>query len=454
MKKKILIISDQPIYSSANQVLFQFHKGLLEDGFCIHFLCDANPYNNPTQLSAAYDLDTVFKSYTGQFTYSTYNPLFGVLSILQNMALAFINFFQNLFFIKQTVSAEKITLPASNQVNLFDGVKSSQNLLSNLKIKIKWASAFYSAKKISKKFQPTIICGFEIGGAVPASKIAAKLRVPLCTKFMGTISYPYIQSQQINFIKQYLQSYSVQSDLVFMLNDGTKGDKVLDYLSINPNKVKFTMDGVDTSRFNVLPAKNLSMHDLKLDIKNDEIICICLSNHNSGWKRLDRAIRAVAVARDLFPKIKLILPGHGTYTEPLKNLSSSLEVQNNILFIDRIPNNKITSIFSLADIYLNTNDQSNLSHTILEAMSAGLAIVSMDDGSLDGIIEHKKNGLLANPRESATQLPEYLVQLCEQPDLRNTLGKNAKRFAQLNFKPWQDKAKEEVSAINLLLKNF
>ena len=44
---------------------------------------------------------------------------------------------------------------------------------------------------------------------------------------------------------------------------------------------------------------------------------------------------------------------------------------------------------------------SNLSNVVLEALGAGAPLLSLDDGSLDGLVEHRKSGLLVKTMAEA-----------------------------------------------------
>ena len=121
--------------------------------------------------------------------------------------------------------------------------------LSDLNFKLKWSAAYRKARDVSKVFKPNLICGFEVGGAVPAARLASDLKVPFFTKYMGTIVYPYIKENQLYKVKPYLKGLSVGANLHFMHNDGTKGDKVLQYLGVNKKSIRFTIDGVDKQKF-------------------------------------------------------------------------------------------------------------------------------------------------------------------------------------------------------------
>ena len=101
---------------------------------------------------------------------------------------------------------------------------------------------------------------------------------------------------------------------------------------------------------------------------------MCLSNHNAGYKRLDRAIRAVSQLGKKHQDLKLILVGNGSNTAALKNLAAELG-QENIIFLPKLSYEKVPLILRAAHVYLNTNDESNLSHPVLEAMTCGTAVI-------------------------------------------------------------------------------
>jgi glycosyltransferase involved in cell wall biosynthesis len=73
-----------------------------------------------------------------------------------------------------------------------------------------------------------------------------------------------------------------------------------------------------------------------------------------------------------------------------------------------------------------------LSWSLLEAMSAGCAIVASDTAPLREAIEHDKTGCLVDFFD-APQLAEQVSALLANADQRQRLGNAARHFAQANY---------------------
>lgn len=98
--------------------------------------------------------------------------------------------------------------------------------------------------------------------------------------------------------------------------------------------------------------------------------------------------------------------------------------------------------------FLNTSQYSPVPLSMLEAMAAGMAVVTTAQQEIPKIIEHGKNGLMSNNPE---ELIEYCNLLRSDENLRSELGKNARqtieeRFSMQSFTDnWNTIFKEVVS---------
>ncbi len=147
----------------------------------------------------------------------------------------------------------------------------------------------------------------------------------------------------------------------------------------------------------------------------------------------------------------MILVGNGYNTNALKTLAHEIG-RDNIIFLEKLRYQDVPLILRAADVYLNTNDESNLSHPVLEAMTCGTAILSMDDGSLDGIVKNGETGLLVDPRKCSEQLPEAIKALYCNRDLLMEIGRNAAKWADESFYTWDQKNRIELDEIRDLLR--
>jgi glycosyltransferase involved in cell wall biosynthesis len=61
---------------------------------------------------------------------------------------------------------------------------------------------------------------------------------------------------------------------------------------------------------------------------------------------------------------------------------------------------KLAEYYALADIFVSPSLEDNLPNTIMEAMSCGTPVVAFDVGGIGDLIDHRKNGILAEARSS------------------------------------------------------
>lgn len=441
--KNIILISDQILLRGANQVLFQTIRGLLEDSYNVCLIFDGNTGHEKENIAT---IEELFPSFIDRIELHYYQAYFSIFfDFLKKIRDIFLNFRQNI------PTNLEVKFAHSNAVNGFDNTRTGFTFISDLKYTFKWMAAYRTAKKAALKFSPNVICGFEIGGSIPAEKLSKKLNIPFFTKYMGTIVYPYLKENNLQAVKPFVKGLKVKPKLHFMLNDGTRGKEVLQKLGANPDTIRFRIDGVDKLKFKNLPNREKCIVELKLDIQKNDFVCLCLSNHNASYKRLERAVRAILKLSKSIDNIKLLMVGTGRNTAALKKLANSSGKNNSIVFIPKLSYGNIPYIHNISDIYLNTNDESNLSHPVLEAMYIGKTVVSMDDGSLDGIIENHFSGILVNPENCHKELPEAIQNLYNDRDLLDLIASNARAFAHKSFYSWDEKNRIELDEINDLL---
>lgn len=438
---RLLLISDQVMLKAANQVLFQTIRGFLDAGFCVDLVIQRSSGHELENIARLEDL---FPDYLARISASSFGARFESLFELGRKVQKYLEF--------KRADPKLLEFPHSNSVFGFEHNRTNTYWLSDLRFYANCAGAFDMAKQVAARNRPDLICGFEIVGAVSGERLAKRLGIPFFTKYMGTIAWPFLEAGTEHLARPYLRGLNVESDIVFMLNDGTKGDLVLKHLGIAEEKLRFRIDGVNKSPTNSAYSRADFLEKFQLEFPDGSLLAMCLSNHNGAYKRLDRAIRAAAVASAQNRFIHLILVGNGRNTPGLKALARKLSCDENVHFIPKVLNKDIPVLLNSIDFYLNTNDQSNLSHPVLEAMVAGRCVISMDDGSLDGIICDGETGVLVRPSSSQTELPAALLSLAENPVERLRLGSNARDYAARKFFSWEEKTALETTEVLELLK--
>ena len=105
---------------------------------------------------------------------------------------------------------------------------------------------------------------------------------------------------------------------------------------------------------------------------------------------------------------------------------------------------------NLADIFVTLQDISNLSNVFLEAFVAGRCIVSLNDGSTDGLIIDGFSGFFVN-NNKPENLAECLLKLLDNDLLRKQVGDNARQMARQLLESWEERTNKEVALIEDLV---
>lgn len=101
-------------------------------------------------------------------------------------------------------------------------------------------------------------------------------------------------------------------------------------------------------------------------------------------------------------------------------------------FLGNIPYNVFIPFLQLSTVHIYLTYPFVLSWSLLEAMSAGCAIVASDTQPLKEAIRHDDTGRLVDFFDIQGLVKEVCT-LLDDPQARKRLGQNARKFAQLNY---------------------
>ncbi|OGG13812.1 hypothetical protein A2875_00945 [Candidatus Gottesmanbacteria bacterium RIFCSPHIGHO2_01_FULL_46_14] len=97
----------------------------------------------------------------------------------------------------------------------------------------------------------------------------------------------------------------------------------------------------------------------------------------------------------------LVIVGDGSERSSLRKLAVSHSMDKSIRFVGKIPNQDLATWYSASDVFLYSSTTDTIGVNIIEAMSAGLPVVSIDDTTTREVIRSKVNGILVPPKEEA-----------------------------------------------------
>ena len=144
----------------------------------------------------------------------------------------------------------------------------------------------------------------------------------------------------------------------------------------------------------------------------------------TNWKGVETLLLA---AREL-PMVELEIAGDGPEWPHLVELSAQLGLGDRVVFSGRLPAEGVRRAMDRAHVLVLTSLYEGLSHTVLEAMAAGVPCIVSARGGNEEVVCHGRNGLVVPPQDVA-RLVEALCRLASDEGLRARLAAGAKDTA-------------------------
>lgn len=150
-------------------------------------------------------------------------------------------------------------------------------------------------------------------------------------------------------------------------------------------------------------------------------------------KRLERFLTVLALVRRQLPQVSGLLVGDGPERERLTRLAQALGLlPGGVRFLggrDDVP-----AILAQGDVLLVTSEHEGFPNVVLEAMAAGLPVVTTDAGDAGLVVEDGVTGYVV--REGGERaLADRLVALLGSPTSRLAMGLAARRRVELAYAP-------------------
>jgi glycosyltransferase involved in cell wall biosynthesis len=141
-------------------------------------------------------------------------------------------------------------------------------------------------------------------------------------------------------------------------------------------------------------------------------------------KRIDLFLRALARARALEPGLRGLIVGEGPLSADLSRQAEELGLlPHGVEFTGRLDD--VSAHYAGADIFVHLAASEGTPNVVLEAMAAGLPVVTTGAGDLCHIVKPDHTGILV-PNDDVAALSAVLVDLVRAPELRARLGHEAR----------------------------
>ena len=142
-------------------------------------------------------------------------------------------------------------------------------------------------------------------------------------------------------------------------------------------------------------------------------------------KRLDLFLRALAMARKSEPGLIGMIAGDGPEREYLVQIAADLGLSSHaLIFLGQ--RYDVPQLLYQADFLVMTSEQEGFPNVLLEAMAAGLPVITTPAGKSGAIVQNQTTGYVV-PFDNVEALADRMTDLSKSVDLRKRLGENGRR---------------------------
>ncbi len=164
----------------------------------------------------------------------------------------------------------------------------------------------------------------------------------------------------------------------------------------------------------------------KMLLNQNERVITHVSNFRP-IKRIADIVKGFALIREKIPS-KLLLVGDGPDRQEIENLVRDLNLQSAVLFLGKQEN--ISLIYALSDVFIMASEYESFGLAALEAMAAGVPVVTTKTGGLPELNIDGETGFTFELGDINTMANKTL-EILSQPALFKTMQQNALKRAKI-----------------------
>jgi glycosyltransferase involved in cell wall biosynthesis len=132
------------------------------------------------------------------------------------------------------------------------------------------------------------------------------------------------------------------------------------------------------------------------------------------------------------PNARLLFVGDGSLRPHLENRARGLGVAEKVVFAGLVPPNEVPRYVGIMDCLAHLSSREALSRALPQALAAGKPVVAYDFDGADEICLNGETGFLVRTGDTAT-VAKRLLELANNPALREQLGRSGTKFVRENF---------------------
>jgi glycosyltransferase involved in cell wall biosynthesis len=206
------------------------------------------------------------------------------------------------------------------------------------------------------------------------------------------------------------------------------------YRKIGVKNIRLIPHGIDPKAFRV-KRDNTIIDKYGLDEYN--LLCVGTMETRKGQLFLVKSMPRILKE---FPNTKLFLVGRtyasdqagyasrAHYLRTLKSLVNEMRLKEKVIFLDDVPRSDLIQLYLLSSLFVFPTEAEMAPLVFLEAMAAGLPVISTNKPYLREILGNGEAGILVEREQQSIE--SAILRLLSDNALRTRLGSNGKKIVE------------------------
>ncbi|MFH0839972.1 MAG: glycosyltransferase [Candidatus Omnitrophota bacterium] len=193
------------------------------------------------------------------------------------------------------------------------------------------------------------------------------------------------------------------------------------------NKIKVVYNGLEFD--NRKAGNNKDELRKKAGIVPGDFLIMSVGNLRpvKGYSFIFDAVKALQKKGE---DVKLVIVGDGSYKKTLEADLANKGISDKVVFAGE--REDVSDFLSMADAFVMASLWEGMPNALLEAMLAGLPVITTKVGGIPEVVCDNENGILVEPKDGRA-LAEAIERIIKNEVLRKRLGENAKSYIKENF---------------------
>lgn len=193
-------------------------------------------------------------------------------------------------------------------------------------------------------------------------------------------------------------------------------------LGARPERLRTFYKGIDLAPYEALPAPTEARARLRLPSDGKLLMYTGRLLRAKGLYELLEAFKEAWAAH---PAWRLVLVGDPIERDKLNGYAIKLGIDAGVCMRDTVPRSEVPTYLAAGDMYVLPSHHEGVSNAALEAMAAGLPVVSTAVGGQPEVVTDGVNGRLVPPRDAGA-LAKVLSELMSDAEQAARLGRAAR----------------------------